>query len=131
MSVLVDTSVWGEYFRNGNHYEKLDFFIDENIVVTNDLILAELIPFLKIRNQRKIIELLGAVQKLELVVDWDRLVENQYACLKNGINGIGIPDLIIVQNAQHNHCEIYSFDNHFQLMKDVLNIKLTSLTPDP
>lgn len=51
MSVLVDTSVWIEYFRSGNNFEKLDFLIDENLVVTNDLILAELIPFLKIRNQ--------------------------------------------------------------------------------
>ena len=45
MSVLVDTSVWIEYFRSGNNFEKLDFLIDENLVVTNDLILAELIPF--------------------------------------------------------------------------------------
>ena len=58
MSVLVDTSIWIEYFRNGNNYEKLDFFIDENLVVTNDLILAELIPFLKIRNHGKLINLL-------------------------------------------------------------------------
>ena len=131
MSILVDTSVWGEYFRSGKNYEKLDIFIDKNIIVTNDLRLAELIPFLKIRNQRKIIELLGAVRKLDLFVDWRQLVEGLYACLKNGINGLGIPDLIIAQNARQNHCEIYSLDNHFQLMKDVLNLKLISLTSDP
>lgn len=53
MSVLVDTSVWAEYFKNGNNFEQLDFLIDENLVVTNNLILAELIPFLKMRNQKK------------------------------------------------------------------------------
>ena len=53
MSVLVDTSIWVEYFRNGNNAARLDLLIDENLVVTNDLILAELIPFLKIRKQRK------------------------------------------------------------------------------
>ncbi|MCF6187849.1 MAG: PIN domain-containing protein [Desulfobulbaceae bacterium] len=130
MSILVDTSVWVEYFQNGKRCGKLDFFIDENVVITNDLILAELIPFLKIRKQKKIIELLGAVQKLELFVDWEQLVEHQYTCLKEGINGIGIPDLIIAQNAQQNHCEIYSLDNHFQLMKDVLGIKLISPAPN-
>jgi predicted nucleic acid-binding protein len=31
MSVLVDTSVWVEYFRSGNNSEKLDFLIDELI----------------------------------------------------------------------------------------------------
>ena len=55
MSVLVDTSVWIEYFRTGINSEKLDFLIDENLVVLNDLILAELVPSLRLRNQRKII----------------------------------------------------------------------------
>jgi len=45
MSVLVDTSVWVEFFRSGNNSEKLDFLIDENLILTNDLILAELISF--------------------------------------------------------------------------------------
>ncbi len=124
MSVLVDTSVWIEYFRDGNNFEKLDFLIDENLVVINDLILAELIPFLKIRNQRKVIKLLNHINKLEIHIEWDQLIEFQYKCLKNGLNGVGIPDLIIIQNAKQNHCEIYSLDNHFKLIKDIVKIKL-------
>ena len=124
MSVLVDTSVWIEYFRGGNNFEKLDFLIDENLVVINDLILAELIPFLKIRNQRKVIKLLNHINKLEIHIEWDQLIEFQYKCLKNGLNGVGIPDLIIAQNAKQNHCEIYSLDNHFKLIKDIVKIKL-------
>lgn len=125
MSVLIDTSVWIEYFRCGNNFEKLDFLIDENLVVINNLILAELIPFLKIRNQRKVIKLLNNIKKLEIHIEWDQLIEFQYICLKNGLNGIGIPDLIIAQNAKQNHCEIYSLDSHFQLIKDIVKIKLT------
>ena len=124
MSVLIDTSVWIEYFRSGNNFEKLDFLIDENLVVINDLILAELIPFLKIRNQRKVIKLLNHINKLEIHIEWDQLIEFQYKCLKNGLNGVGIPDLIIIQNAKQNHCEIYSLDNHFKLIKDIVKIKL-------
>ena len=124
MSVLVDTSSWIEYFRNTNNFEKLDFLIDENLVITNDLILAELIPFLKIRNQRKLIKLLYKINKLEIVVNWPQLIDYQYKCIKNGINGIGIPDLIIAQNAKQNHCSIYSMDNHFNLIKNILKIKL-------
>jgi predicted nucleic acid-binding protein len=124
MSVLVDTSVWIEYFRNGNNSEKLDFLIDENLVVTNDLILAELIPFLKVRNQDKLINLLYKINKLEIVVNWGQIIDNQYSCLKEGLNGIGIPDLIIAQNAKQNHCSIYSLDNHFNLMQNILEIKL-------
>ncbi|MBI9085826.1 MAG: PIN domain-containing protein [Desulfobacterales bacterium] len=55
MSVLVDTSVWVDYFRSGENSEPLDFLLDENLVVTNDLILAEMIPFLKVRKERKVI----------------------------------------------------------------------------
>ena len=124
MSVLVDTSSWVEYFRTGDNSEKLDFLIDENLIVTNDLILAELIPFLKIQNQRKLINLLLNINRFDLSVNWDQIIEYQYKCLKNGLNGIGIPDLIIAQNAKQNHCEIYSLDNHFRLMKDILNLQV-------
>lgn len=124
MSVLVDTSIWIEYFRNGNNFEKLDYLIDENQIVTNDLILAELTPFLKIRNQRKLIALLHKINKLAIVVNWEQLIDYQYKCLKKGINGIGIPDLIITQNAKQNHCSIYSVDNHFKLMTEILKINL-------
>jgi predicted nucleic acid-binding protein len=124
MSVLVDTSVWIEYFRSGNNSEKLDFLIDENLIVINDLILAELVPYLKVRNQRKIVKLLYNIEKLELFINWDQIIEFQFKCLKNGLNGIGIPDLIVAQNAQQNRHEIYSLDNHFSLMKDILELQL-------
>jgi predicted nucleic acid-binding protein len=124
MSVLVDTSVWVEYFRSGNNSEKLDFLIDENLIVTNDLILAELVPSLKVRNQRKLINLLLNIYKFDLTINWNQIIEYQHKCLKNGLNGISIPDLIIVQNAKQNHCEIYSLDHHFRLMKDILNFQV-------
>jgi len=124
MPVLVDTSIWIEYFRTGNDSEKLDFLIDENLIVINDLILAELVPSLKVRNQRKIISLLHNINKLELSISWDQIIEFQFKCLKNGLNGIGIPDLIVAQNAKQNQCTIYSLDNHFELMKDILKLQL-------
>ncbi|MDL1967435.1 MAG: PIN domain-containing protein [Deltaproteobacteria bacterium] len=124
MSVLVDTSVWVEYFRNGNNSEKLDFLIDENLIVTNDLILAELIPFLKVRKQRKLTNLLLNINRLNLSIRWGQLIDYQYKCLKNGLNGVGMPDLIIAQNAKQNNCEIYSLDNHFSLIKDILTLKI-------
>lgn len=124
MSVLVDTSVWVEYFRNGNCHEQLEFLIDENIVVTNELILSELIPFLKLRNQRKLISLLNTMTKHHIQINWEQIIEYQYKCLKNGINGIGIPDLVIAQNARQNDCSIYTLDNHFVLMKSIIQFEL-------
>jgi predicted nucleic acid-binding protein len=124
MSVLVDSSVWIEYFRNGNNYEKVDFLIDENLVVTNDLILAELTPFLKIRKQNNLIDLLHNIGKLRIDVKWDQVIDLQYLCLQNGLNGVGIPDLIIVQNAMQNKAKIFSLDKHFSNMNGFLDFEI-------
>ena len=125
MHVLVDTSVWIDYFRKGSNSEKLDFLIDEDLVVINDLILSELVPSLKVHNQRTIIRLLYAIKKLELSIYWDQIMEFQFKCLKKGLNGIGIPDLIVAQNASQNHCEIYSLDSHFKHMKNIIKLQVT------
>jgi len=124
MSVIVDTSIWIDYFRSGNNSAKLDFLIDEELIVINDLILAELVPYLKVQNQRNIIKLLFTIKNIDLTLNWDQIIEFQFNCLRNGLNGIGIPDLIVAQNAKQNRCEIYSFDNHFRLIKDILELQL-------
>ena len=125
MQVLVDSSVWVDYFKGGGNSDKLDFLIDENILVINDLILAELIPFLRIKNHYNLIDLLNFVERLDLKIDWEQIIDFQHKCLRRGINGIGIPDLIIAQNALQNHCKIYSLDQHFKLMKKPLELALT------
>jgi predicted nucleic acid-binding protein len=125
MQVIVDSSIWIDYFRNGKNSGKLDDLIDRNLIVINDLILAEIVPFLKVKNQQKIISLLNSIKKLDLIIHWNQIIDYQYKCLKKGINGIGLPDLIIAQNAIQNHCEIYTLDNHFKLMKDAIKFKLT------
>ena len=124
MNVLIDTSVWIDYFRGGESSDKLDLLIDENLLVTNDIILAELISFLKVRNQAKVITLLQKINRLPLQIDWSEIIEFQVKCLQNGANGIGIPDLIIAQNAKANHCEIYALDKHFHLLNQVIDLKL-------
>lgn len=124
MDVLVDTSVWIDYFRGGINSAKLDLLIDENLLVINDIILAELVPFLKIKKQTEVINLLQAIKRLPLTIDWVEIIEFQVKCLQSGVNGIGIPDLIIVQNAKSNNCELYSLDKHFQLLNQVVNINL-------
>ncbi len=49
MNILVDTSAWIDYFRGNGNSNTLDFLIEEDLVATNNLILAELIPFLHIK----------------------------------------------------------------------------------
>ncbi|MEE9494532.1 MAG: PIN domain-containing protein [Gammaproteobacteria bacterium] len=124
MDVLVDTSIWIDYFKEGNELTDLDALIDENLVVTNDLILAELIPYLKVKKQFTVIKLLQEISRIPLQINWDEIIEFQVRCLKAGANGVGIPDLIIAQNAKANNCKIYSIDKHFRLLKQVIKVKL-------
>lgn len=116
MRVLVDSSVWIDYFRSGSKSQKLDVFIDENVICTNELILAELVPFLKVSRQSKLIKLLYSIDTIPLSIKWDEIIKLQTICLQNGINKIGIPDLIVVDSVLQNKIILYSFDKHFKLI---------------
>ncbi|WP_198264034.1 PIN domain-containing protein [sulfur-oxidizing endosymbiont of Gigantopelta aegis] len=125
MEVLVDTSVWIDYFRSGDKSEKLDFLIDENLVVINELILAELLPLLIVKKEKKVIRLLQIIKKYHLYPDWEEIRAYQVSCLKSGSNGVGIPDLLIAQNSIQNNLPVYSIDKHFKFMHDAkIGIKL-------
>ncbi len=124
MNILIDTSTWIDYFRSGKRTHSLDILIDENLIVTNDLILTELIPFLRMKNQRALIALLRKVRKQNLKIDWNEIMEWQTTCLKNGTNGIGIPDLIIAQNALQHRTPLFSLDHHFEMISRFIDLPL-------
>ena len=124
MQVLVVTSKWIDYFKSGLNSEKLDEILDDNRVLTNDIILAELIPFLMIRKQQKIVDLLTNIPLLTLKIDWTEIIQWQVACLNAGINGIGISDSIIAQNSKQKRSSIYSLDKHFLSLNQVVDISL-------
>jgi hypothetical protein len=71
-----------------------------------------------------VIELLHEINSVPLAINWDEIIEFQTMCLKSGVNGVGIPDLIIAQNAQQNNHQIYSLDKHFRLLNQLLKVKL-------
>ena len=116
MRVLVDSSVWVAYFRGTAPLSSLDWMIEEGMVVTNDLILAELTPPLLVRGERKLVGLLREIERFPLTVDWEEIIQMQVTCLRNGINKVGIPDLIIAQCATQNRLSLFSLDKHFQLL---------------
>lgn len=119
MSVLVDSSVWIDYFRGSGKAAALDLLIEEDLLAINDLVLAELVPYLKIKRQRKLLSLLHSVERIPLAIDWNDLVEMQARCIRAGIDKVGIPDLIIAQNAIQNNQVLFSLDKHFDLIGGV------------
>ena len=123
-NILVDSSVWIDYFAGKPEVLILDKLIDKNLICINDLILSELVPFLKHKKQNKIIELLYSIKNIPLMISWDRIINYQYINLKNGINKVGIPDLIIIQNIIDNDLELLTTDKHFSLIRNNINFSL-------
>lgn len=125
-NILIDSSVWIEYFRGSERALLLNDLIDRNLLCINDLILSELIPFLKQKKQHHLITILNSIHKINLEINWQKIIDYQTTNLKNGINKVGIPDLIIIQNLLDNDLELFTFDNHFVLMQKYLKFKLIS-----
>lgn len=123
--VLVDSSVWIQYFRSGD-IPLLDRLLEEELVCTNELIPTELLPVLRHRKGQEVSEGLSALEKVPLKISWEVIREYQELNLQNGLNQVGIPDLIIVQQVIEEKITLFSFDKHFKLMNRFLKFDLLS-----
>jgi Predicted nucleic acid-binding protein, contains PIN domain len=122
--ILVDSSVWIEYFKGNEQTLPLNKLLDLNNVCVNDLILAELIPSINHKKENELKELLLTITKIPLTVNWNTIIYMQTQNLKNGINKVGIADLIIAQNVIDNDLELYTLDRHFELMSALHDFRL-------
>lgn len=122
--VLVDTSIWIDYFKGKETAILLNDLIDNNDICINDLILAELIPSIEHRGEHDLKEMLFSITRIPLNTNWSSMIRMQILNLRNGINNVGIPDLMIVQNAVDNELKIYSSDKHFDLMSTIHSFEL-------
>jgi len=126
VQILIDSSVWIDYFRSGAHTSKLDTYIDQNLVCTNHLILSELIPFLKVKKQFKVIKLLESLTNIALSINWENIINLQSACIQKGINKVSIPDLIILDNVIQNDLVLYTLDKHFKQINKHISFRMIS-----
>ena len=126
--VLVDTSVWIPYFRGGSDGKKaadaLDYLLSGDEAIINDVILSELLPFMNVRGETQCAEALLALQSPALEIDWPDIRALQETCLRSGINKVGLPDLIIAQQAIRLGIPLFSLDRHFTLMSKHVSLAL-------
>jgi hypothetical protein len=122
--VLVDSSVWIEFFKGNPATLPLNRLLDLNAVCINDLILAELIPSIVHKEEMRLKELLLSITNIPLNIHWESIIQMQVQNLKYGINKVGIPDIIIVQNAIEQDIELYALDHHFILMSEWCDLRL-------
>lgn len=122
MDVLVDSSVWIQFLNSQNAV--LRDLLKKNSVCTNDVVLLELLPFFRMIRNQNALELLDGNRKIPIQADWNELMEMRLKNLQNGINNVGIPDLLILQQAIQHKLPICSLDKHFKLMKEVFDFEL-------
>ncbi len=124
--VMVDTSVWIDYFRGRAEARALDALIDTNQVCTNELVLTELVPALVHRRQTDLVDLLFTLARVPLSIDWAQIRTYQGTNLKNGFNHVGIPDLILAQNCLQNNLTLLTQDKHFASLARSLPLSVHS-----
>ena len=127
--VLIDSSVWISFFKGDPNSKPLLELIDSNRICVNDLILAELIPALLHKKENHLVEVIEQIECIPIEIDWNWIIETQKKNLANGLNKVGIPDLIIALNAVSNDLPLFSFDKHFRLMAQRIGLKLFELKP--
>lgn len=118
--VLVDTSIWIDYFRSNDNAEILTQLFEDERVVINDVILAELLPAMNLYAKKILIEKMRALECLPVFINWEGIIGLQTQCLKHGVNGVGLPDLMIVQTALEYKIPIFSIDKHFKKINSFL-----------
>ncbi len=126
MKTLIDSSVWINFFLHKD--TSLRFLIEDNLAVTTGVILLEIIPFLHehhLRSAEK--DLLNGIQRILLSFPeehWEHLIQLQKKLLEKGVNGISIPDLIILFLCESQHIHLYTHDKTLKKAASILHVPL-------
>ena len=125
-SVLIDTSIWIDYFRGkGEVYKQVNELIDSDRVCSLGLVIAELIQGAKTEKEIRVLKDMTAV--------FPRLTEDSHSWENAGIlsfrlkkagKGIGLADCYIATIAKENDAIIYTLDEHFKEMQNHIDIAL-------
>jgi len=126
--VLVDTSAWIDFFRdNSSPYGAVvDALLQEDLVCTTGLVKAEILPVARTKKEfnllKEYFKVLPFLQDPESM--WDDVIYAQRKLKQKGINGVGIPDLIVAVTAMKHEVKVFSKDRHFGSMKKIIGLKI-------
>jgi predicted nucleic acid-binding protein len=124
--VLIDTSVWIQYFRKREEvYHKVNELIDSGRVYCLRLIIAELIQGAKTEREIEVIKDLTRVFPTlkEEPDSWEKAGILAFRMRKAG-KSIGLSDCYIALLARQNNAAIYTFDKHFAEIQSYEDITL-------
>jgi predicted nucleic acid-binding protein len=123
MNYIIDSNIWIEYFNKRNYFDSVSELLIDNNVYINKIILAELIPSARAKKESEFIDCLSGIELLELNINWDEIIEIQFQCINNGINKLGLLDIVIAQNAKQNDVGIFTMNRHMILLCNLIGIE--------
>jgi predicted nucleic acid-binding protein len=124
--VLIDTSVWIEFFKKKEpYYSAVLKLLAEDKVCCTGIILAELMQEAKTEKELQVIkEFISVFEFLEENVRiWEKSGSLSFMLRKSG-QSAGLSDCHIAVLAAENGTAIFTLDKHFETIKDNLLISL-------
>ncbi|AYO31344.1 PIN domain-containing protein [Biomaibacter acetigenes] len=123
--VLIDTSIWIEYFRGNSEITNIvDLLIDEDRAVIVGPVISELIQGVK--DKTKAEELITNIKALPYIdirkSDWIDIGLFSFRLRKKGLT-IPFTDTIIAAVAIKYHLSMYSIDKHFDYIEELLKFQ--------
>jgi len=121
-NVLVDTSVWIEYFNKPESKagKSLENLLKKGRVFIAGIILTELLQGAKIQKEfESILESMVSLPFLKTTINtWIQSGRISFALRKKGIT-IPITDLVIASLSLENKCRIFTLDLHFNKIPNI------------
>lgn len=120
--IMVDTSVWIEYFRGklGHKEEMLERGLNQNLVFVTGPIVSELLQGVKSAKEYEMLgQCIDAIPYVNCEYgDWIKAGEMAFELRRKGIT-IPLSDIIIAAVAIRIGAKIYTRDQHFKKIADV------------
>lgn len=128
--VIVDTSIWIEYFKGNEAAAKIIHNQTNFEVHLAGPILTELIQGIKTESEKSAFSMVMAGLPSIAISDRDWVVAGEIgaALRKKGVT-VPLADLIIYTVALNNNCSIFTLDNHFAMIDEATgsNLELNGL----
>lgn len=116
MNVIIDTSVWIEYFSGGDAalVDQVDSLLEHGLVLMSPVVAAELLSGTRRTDQQ--VKLKAFIGDLEIcehsLAHWLRVGELRARLLAKGVT-VSTPDAHLVQAAHDHRARLFSLDKVF------------------
>ncbi len=124
--ILVDTSIWIEFFRGNEEIKPvIERYLDNRLICCSGLIMGELLQGAKTEKEFGVIKsFIDCFEFLpEKMVHWLHAGRLSFDLRRKGIT-VSLSDCFIAVIAIYYGVSVYTNDEHFHLMEKAVNIKL-------